>query len=419
MNEQLRELTEYIQESLGLQHYHLTQHHIFRETNHFNETIYTLNTEWMWDGAKDAGVFNPAGAAVVDMNFHTREFTRITFVKDISHALSDNYPSSDTESAIEWIEAQTGLTFGRQFLLIDDADGVLSFGAAVDNIPVSPTGTIEIAFNEDGQLTNFWISGDFPDENQIQWEPFALTPEKFESHAKEQCVLMEVPDEYQQEWKAYYGMEEAFITNDGDRVIPFVRGENSAVTLDMVMEWDPEPIDETFTPGETDFSTEVTVETALKNEPHPDGQPITEDVQKTCAMEALHFLQKAYPDDSGKWKLTTLTREKGYLFAELRPTKPTGKMLERKIKVIMDPDRLSPVDYSDNAQLLGMFNNFQEAESAVVTEAEAFETLWDHIEMDPVYVYDDAAGKYILCGKLDCAYAVVAVTGEIVLLNTL
>ncbi|WP_174615061.1 hypothetical protein [Virgibacillus ihumii] len=420
MNKQLRNITEYIREELGLQHYNLERHHIFREIDHFNKTTYTLSTEWMPDGTQVAEDGNPAGAAVVDINFHTREFTQITFVRGISHANPGKYPSSDTESAIEWIEAQTGLTFGRQFLLIDDAADALSFGAAVDNIPVSPPGTIEIAFNEQGQLTNFWISGNFPDENQIEWEPFNLTPEKFEQHARKQCELLKIPDENQQKWKAYYGIEEAFITNDGKQMIPFVRDENSTVRLDMVMEWDsPEPIDEAFKMGKTDFSTEVTVETALRNEAHPDTLPITEDEQKTCAMETLQFLQKVYPDDSGNWKLTALMREKGYLIAELQLTEQTGHVFERKIKVIIDPDQLTPVDYIDNAKLLKMFNGFQEADSAVVTESEAFEKLREHMEMEPVYVYDDATGKYILCGKLDCAYAVDAVTGETVLLNML
>lgn len=418
MNEQLREITEYTREKLGLRNYNLERHHFFREINNFNETQYILNMEWVPRDGHAVGDLNPAGAAVVDINFHTKKFTRITFVQGVSYADPDKYPSPDTESAIEWIEEQTDLTFGRQFLLVGDEDDKLSFGAAVDNIPVSPAGTIEIAFNADSQLTDFWIDGDFPDENQIQWEPFALTPEKFKPHAMEQCKLMEVPDDNQKKWKAYYGIEEAFITNDEKSTIPFVQRENSYVDLDMVMEWD-EPIDETFSAEDADFSTEVTVETAVANKQHPDSLLITEDEQKTCVMETLQFLQKVYPDDSGKWKLIRLTREKGYLFAELRPSIPSNHVIDHKVKLIIDPDRLLPVDYIDNKELLAIFSDFQEADAAVVHKSEAFKKLWEHIEVDPVYVYDAQHGRYILCGKLDCAYAVDAVTGETVLLDTL
>ncbi|WP_077329495.1 hypothetical protein [Virgibacillus siamensis] len=418
MNKQLQETIEYTQEKLGLEQYDLKQHQFYQETNHFNETIYILSMEWLPNTVQNAENVISAGAAVVDLNFHTKEFTQITFVQGVSYAAPDKYPLPDTESAIEWIEEQTGLTFGRQFLLIDEDDGVLRFGAAVDNIPVSPVGTIEIAFNAAKQLTDFRIDGDFPDESRIQWEPFALTPEKFEPCAGKQCVLMEIPDESEKKWKAYYGIEEIFIRNDGKTTIPFVRDANSSIVFDMVLEWD-EALDEAFVSQETDFSTEATVEMAIANKPHPDAQPISEEEQKACAMETLHFLQKVYPDDSGQWKLTKLSREKGYLFAELRPTEPTGYVFERKVRVIIDPDRLAPVNYIDNKEMLQMFNDFQEADLVTVGQEDAFKKLQEHLEIDPVYVYDDASGSYVLCGKLDCAYAVDAVTGETILLGTL
>ena len=50
---------------------------------------------------------------------------------------------------------------------------------------------------------------------------------------------------------------------------------------------------------------------------------------------------------------------------------------------------------------------------------EAFEKMIPYITLDPTYVYDELTGKYILCGLLDAAEAVDAVTGEVISLSDL
>lgn len=48
---------------------------------------------------------------------------------------------------------------------------------------------------------------------------------------------------------------------------------------------------------------------------------------------------------------------------------------------------------------------------------EAFEKIRPHLTLTPVYVYDAEQKQYVLCGKLDCPYAVHAATGERLSLN--
>ncbi len=297
----------------------------------------------------------------------------------------------------------------------------LSFGAAVDNIPVTPTGTIEVAFNDDGELTLFSIDGTFPDGEQIAWEPFALTPDKYEPVAKSQCQLLELPDQGQEKWLPMYGMEEVFIANDAERTIPFTfeADRYSFVSKDEILRWD-EPLDGEFERKEMDLSPEVTLETVLANVPHPDTIPLTDAEAGACEREVIRFMRLVYPDESGKRKLTGIYLQNGYIVAEIKPVKDDAKnALDIKIKLLIERDTLTAMNYIDQDRLFEAFKHFTEADEAAVSQEEAFDKLRGYLEMDPVYVYDASSDSYIMCGKLDCAYGVNAVTGEVVALNTL
>lgn len=419
MNEQLQEMVDYTREKFGLDNYHLQRHHFFRETDNFNETAYILNMEWFPNSGEQADeALNPVGTAVVDINFHSKAIKRIVFVQDVTYAGGNPYPSSDKESVIEWIEELTGLTFGRQFLIVHEEDEALSFGAAVDNIPVAPTGTIEIEFNDDGQLTMFSIDGNFPNEHQIQWEPFALTTDKFESLAKEQCKRINTPDEEHELWVPVYGIEEIYITNDGEHTIPF--GEDLATYIDknIIMEWN-KPIEGEFLQKDIDLSPEVTLEEVMANKAHPDTFPITDEEQNACEEEVLRFLQLVYPAGNGQKKLTGLYPKDGYIIAEIRPIDSIYHGMDLKIKLLIERERLTAVHYVDQDMLLESFSNFQTPDTPTISQSEAFEKLRDYIEIEPVYVYDNKQDSYVMCGKLDCAYGVNAVTGEVGLLGGL
>ncbi|QKY70618.1 hypothetical protein [Lentibacillus sp. CBA3610] len=134
MNEQLQKMINDIREKLGLHQHEMKRYDFYREKNHLDETTYIFSMEWFPNGseASDDGS-NPAGTAVVDIDFHSGSVRRLIFVRGVNSADNSLYPTSSVkENVIEWIEEMTGLTFGRQFLIDRDEEKELRFEAAVD-----------------------------------------------------------------------------------------------------------------------------------------------------------------------------------------------------------------------------------------------------------------------------------------------
>ncbi|GGJ82423.1 hypothetical protein GCM10007063_01140 [Lentibacillus kapialis] len=419
MDKQLQAAVDYARDSLGLHDHQLKRYQFFRDKNHFNETNFILNMEWHPIGNADDAL-NPAGTAVVDINFYTKAVRLVEFIGGVNNADSSLYPSSTAkEDVIEWIEEMTGLTFGRQFLIAHEKEQVLKFAAAVDNIPVSPSGMIRVEFNKDGLLTVFSIDGEFPDEAQIEWEPFALTPDKYEPFAKIQCQLWRLPDQEQEKWLSVYGIEEVFLTNDAARTIPFMFGANrsSFIAMDKLLQWE-EPLDSFFEQKDIDLSPEVELETVLANKPHPDTIPLLESETTAAVQEVLRFMRQVYPDENGTCELTGVYLKDGYIVAEIQPVQDASKNAPyMKVKLLIDRDTLTAVNYIDQNVLFKAYSHFTIADDAVVSLDKAFESLREHMEVEPVYVYDSGRSSYIMCGKLDCAYGINAVTGKVVALN--
>lgn len=326
------------------------------------------------------------------------------------------------EMIIEWIEKESGLEFGRQFKLVHDEDGELGFQAAVDNVPVYPSGSIQVRFNEQDQLVLFSIDGDFPNETQINWEPFSLTPDITDPIAKAQCKLLEIPVESEEKWLPVYGATTIFVTNSRKRILPFaaVEANSSFVKMNAIMEWDEDTSgSESFIPKEIDLSLEVSVEKALAKEPHPDSKPLTQEEVDKSMEETRHFLQLEFPKDSGQWVLTGIHRENGSIFTELKPTSPDYRVIERKIKLVIDREDYQAMNFIDNSVILDMLAGFKEAGKVTMSRDEAFKKLCKHIEVTPVYVFDKEQKRYVLCGKVDSSYGIDALTGEVILLDEL
>lgn len=422
MHEMLQEIVDHTADKFGLHNYYLKRHHVYREKNNFNETSYQLAMEWFPSDVDDGDDdYNPAGTAVIEVDIHTRRLKSMVFVQEVSYADSI-LTTSDMEMIIEWIEEETGLEFGRQFKLVHDEDGSLRFQAAVDNVPVFPAGSIQVHFNEKDQLVLFSIDGDFPNETQINWEPFSLTPDITLPIAKAQCKLLEIPAENEKKWIPVYGATTIFVTNSGNRLLSYddVEADSSFVKKGIIMEWDVNaPNNEPFIPEDIDLSLEVSENEALANEAHPDSKPLsTKDVDKSVD-ESRKFLQQEFPKDSGQWVLTSVHRENESILVTLKPSESDIRVIGRKITLIFNSESLKPINFIDNSVILDMLNDFQEAEKVAVSREEAFDKLGKHIEVTPVYVYDKEQERYVLCGKIDSSYGVDAVTGEVISLDEL
>lgn len=420
MHEKLQELINYTAEKFHLTDYYLKRHHFFKEKHGLNKIVYILNMEWFPKDAIDVeDDYNPPGTISIDLDFHTKQLKNIIFVNG-RNRLEANLPEANhVEAAIEWVEKESGLEFGRQFKLINNDGSRLSFRAAADNIAVFPSGYIQLDFNEEGKLSMFSIHGVFPEEDKIRWEPFNLTSNQTEDMIKQQCTLFEIPVD-KEKWLNVYGISEFFISNDGKRIISFeeIEADFSFTPLQTILSW--ETVEERVFPTEDiDISVETTLEAALENRQPGENQQISEKEQQDIISVVKAYLQSIKPADSGKWKIVSLRREANYLFAELKLAAGETRILNRKINVMLNPSTLQPVNHIDNEALLETFQEFTEAEEAKLSLEEAFKALHQYIEITPVYVYDKNKDTYKLCGKVDCDYAINATTGELITLDEL
>ncbi|MEH7235636.1 hypothetical protein [Bacillus sp. JJ1562] len=421
MDERIQELIELTREKFGLWNYNLKSHSFNRDVNIFNETNYSLSMEWFPNDVivpvdEDE---NPDGTAVVEIDIHSGKFQRVIFVMGQTPA-KNGVTFTGKNDIIKWIEQETGLIYEQQFQLRKDEEGEMHFSECIDGVAVSPSGYIEVRFDQDGRLTLFSVHGLFPTKEMVEVEPYTLSLDKVENLAKEQLKLLEFPLFEQKRLVAAFAVEEIYVRNDLSSTIPFetivdVRGY---LKMDKALHWD-EPLDATFERKEINWQEQVTTEHAFSGEASPDSHPITEVEQEKCAIEVRDFLRKEYPNDSGFWILKSLHREKGYIHAILRASKQDNRVFQRKVNVMIDPKSFHAVNYMDNHMMLKMFDEFEVPGEVVINRDEAYEKLKDKFGLIPYYVYDFGQKQYVLCGKFDCQFGVNATTGEIVGLDEL
>lgn len=422
MDERTQELVDFTREKFGLWDYYLETYSFNRSVSIFNETIYTLSMEWFPNHCvgQEYEDENPDGTAVITIDVKSRNFESVIFVMGQTFA-TNGVTFTDKNDIIKWIEQETGLAFEQQFQLHKEEEGELHFKECIDGIAVSPSGMIQVNFDQDGRLTLFSAHGHFPAKEMVKIEPFTLAFEKIEDIAKEQVKLIESPLMEQQRLISAYAVEEIYVRNDQKATIPFevivdVRGY---MKIEKTLDWD-EPIeDSSFERKEITWHEEVTAEQAFLGEPSPDSLPITEAEQKKCMTEVRDFLRRVYPSDSGVWMLKSLHRDSGYIHAIVRANKQDQRVFQRKINVMIESENLEAVNYMDNQMMLEMFDEFEEPEKVVISKNEAYEKIKEKFELEPYYVYDFDHNQYVLCGKIDCQFAVHASTGKVLPLDEL
>lgn len=422
MDKRIKDLVEFTKGKFGLNQYYLHSWDIQRSITLLNETVYTLSMEWFpnhiqdWDDETS----NPDGTACIEIDIHSRKTQRIIFVGGISYVDCLRFDLNRKDEIIKWIETETDLNNGRQFEFWKEEERELYFKGCIDGISVSPSGYIHFNLDEDGKLLLFSIYGSFPSEHLVKQEIYILALEQIEELAMEQLKLVEFPDLEQKKLVPAFAIEEIYIKNDSSSTLPFVflTDETSRLQLDQVIEWNLQ-IPEPFHRKLIELSESITPEQAFRCEPHPDLQPITEDEMKKCIVAIQKFFSQEYADDSGEWVLKSLHRDKGYIHAALKAKKQRERVFKRKMMIFIDPKTYEVLNYMDNKLLFEMYMDIKETEEITVSKEEAFAELKDLLELKPYYVYDCEQSCFVLCGKLDCHYAVKAKNGEVVGLSEL
>ncbi|WP_318614129.1 hypothetical protein [Sporosarcina sp. YIM B06819] len=420
MDERLQQIIDEARVNFGLDAYELERHSINKERDSMGEAYYIVNMEWfpkeLTEPVEDD--MNPAGTACMDYNIQEQRFDRIIFTQEQSFSTISPFVGKTLEEVATWLEKQTGLTYGIDFKLTQACGDEFHFEMDIEGVRMSPGCMMIVEFDEMGKLTSYSRYGTAPREEDIKKSAFTLTLEEIEPLVKKQLQLVNFPSESENRFIPAYAMEEVFVTVDGQRIIPFFEHERTIVKVDAVLEWD-HPLVQTFKREELHFVSESTVEVAFGQVAADDKLLLTDHQIERSKGVVRDVLRSEYPHESGKWRLAELRRQENFIEAHCRCMTENSTVFNRKVVVFIKPETMSVLNFVDNGAMVEIFDTFAPAEQAVVTHDEAFEKMVPYITLDPTYVYDELTGKYILCGLLDAAEAVDAVTGEVISLNDL
>lgn len=421
MEPRLSVLIDFVREKFGLEQYNLHHYRFSRTIDLFKNTNYTLCMEWFPNHIVelDKEGLNPEGAAVIEVDVTNYQIKSVIFVGEKSYSNQFTFSGLDTSQIINWVEEHTGLTFNKQFQLTDSDKGQLNFKGCLNGKEVSPIGTIELKYNHEGKITFFSVNGHFPNVDLKVEENYTLSLGKIEELKRAQLKLIDFPSATYKKLLEVYAVEEIFIQND----LSTISYEESIfgkehIKIDKVITWESVLADH-FERQEIVMVEEVSEDLAFLREPHPDLTPISQQEREMCEIAVTDFLRQQYPFDSGRWTLSELSRDKGYIHAILCGCEKKSCVLHRKLLLIIDAETLKVLNYLDNKFMLETFDQYRLPEQIVISKEEAYEKLKEFFELKPTYVYDYGREKYVLCGKLDCAYGINASTGEIIALDEL
>lgn len=421
MDFRIKELVNATQQTYGLDNYYLHTNEIYREVTMLGETDYLLSMEWFPSHIKEwKEDYNPEGTAVITLDLLSNNYKSVIFVGGKSYANRTPFQNIELNSVIQWMEAEVGLEYGKQFYLVKVERGEYHFAECIDGIPISLGGRMELRFDTEGRIIFYSVYGQFPSSSLVQKEYYSLTLQAVEPLAKNQLQLIEYPVYEMKHLLPIYGIEEIYITNDGTTTIPFemISGTRARLNIDQVMQWEQADTKQ-FARTEIRLQEVVTIEQAIAREPHPDSFSITDIEQAQCITAVEVGLSQLYPDESGQWILKTLHRERGHIQATLRMNAPSNRIFQRKLFLFIDTNNYKVINYMDNKLMLDTFDEFKSEGEIAVSHDEAYDKLKGWFELTPVYVYNPGQTKYVLCGKLDCNYAVKATSGDVVELGSL
>lgn len=418
MDTRMEKLINFSRRQWGLEDYYLGRHHLFRQLTLDGETVYFLNMEWFpnkyadWTDEEE----NPEGTASIDINIHTEEFESVIFVQGVTYAKNGVvFPHKDVKEVKKWLAEFTGLNIEKDFICKQRDEREYYFEEQWNGIPLSPSSSITVEFNEDGELTFYSKHISVLTNKKELEEKYTLSLADIEDIARDQVVLAEFPNEDGK--LIVYGVEETYIRNDRKGSLPFMEEKfGFRKNINKEIKWQ-EGKEDDFDRKPLDWANEVSVEDAYLKIPHPDSLPITDEDTEKCIQEVTNFLRMKYPNDSGKWMLKYLYRENFNLLARIEESVPKSIFAGRILTFHDQEGKI--VNYMDKKELWDEILDAKEKEvikkgkEIKITKDEAYKKLKPYFTLTPYYVFDPADKKWVLCGKLDCNYCVDVESGEI------
>ncbi len=418
MDKRLQKIVDEAQEKFGLNAYRLERHSIYKERDTTGDAYYTFTMEWFPKELNEPieEDYNPEGTAIVEYAIQKQHFSDVSFVQGESFSTKTHFPGKTVDEVATWLEKETGLVYKQDFKLTQANANGFQFESDVDGIYFSPSCMIEVDFDDVGKLTSYHSYGMNLSQDLVKRSKFMLTLEEIEPIVKKQLQLVNFPSETEKRFVPVYAMEEVYVTADGERVIPFMEHERSEVKVDEVIEWD-KPLEGQINREEVTVVVEVSPEEAFRKVDVGEKLTLSAEQIERSKNIIRDVLRVEHPYESGKWRLSKLQRQENFIEGHCERDEENPTLFNRKVVVFINPETMNVLNYLDNDSMFEIFDVFAPAEKAVVTHEEAFEKMVSYITLDPTYVYDEFTGKYILCGLLDAAEAVDAVTGEIISLG--
>ncbi|WP_172371010.1 hypothetical protein [Sporosarcina jiandibaonis] len=415
MDKRLMKIVDDIRGKFGLDAYKLETYSIHKERNSLGEAFYKFNMEFFPNeiSGEIEEDLNPAGTAIVDYNIQKEFVESVIFVEDKSFATKSHFPNKTEEEVGNWIESETGLTYGNDFVMTEVLENGFHFIPNIRDVEITPVGMIDVEFDNDGKLTTYNLFDPIPTTEDLELAEFTLTLEEIEPIVRKQLQLVNFPVEAEKKFVPVYAMEEVYVTLDGSRVIPFLDHEREEVKVDEVIEW-TEPFTGELVRGHVDLVSEATADEAFEGKGIEEKLVVTTDQIEKSKDVVRDVFRSEFPEESGMWKIDTLQRLEHFIKATCSMDETATSVFNRQLVVLINPETMTLLNYVDNGEVFEIFDTFEPAEKAVVSHEDAFEKLVSYISLTPTYVYDTVTEKYILCGLLDAAEGVNAVTGEIV-----
>lgn len=161
MEARIQELVDYTMEKLGLGNYYLHSYYLDRQVSNQNQTVYSLEMDWLPEHFKTWDDEDAEGAASISISIDSKRFNSIIFVGGKSYLDNPVLQVKDQEEIINWIEQETGLTYEEDFVFGQDEGDRLSFNRIINGLEIRPKEWVEIEFDKAGQLVFYSLFWEF------------------------------------------------------------------------------------------------------------------------------------------------------------------------------------------------------------------------------------------------------------------
>lgn len=417
MNQSLQTIIEKLVAQFGLQQYELAHTSFHKERIFTGEIQAKCSLEFFPHATKDQAEedFNPPGTAAIEYNLTTEKIDNITFVDQTTFSTATLFPTQSVQEVAQWVEELTGLSYGQDFVATDTLDNGYQFKADFKGYEMSPSGLIEIEFTNDGQLLSFFNFDSAP-LKLVNEATFTLTLEDVSSLIAQQIEFFNFPNEHTASFMPIYALNETYITNDGQKCIPFMAHEREMKMVHKVLKWD-EALTGDIERHQIDLHSDIPLEEALNYQPVVEDLTVTEEEVAKITEITTDVLRTVCPDDTNKWELASIRKDQHFVEVYCKWIDQNEVFFNRKFVILLDYDEYRVLNYIDNGELYEIFDDFKRPEKAVVTHQEAVERLLPTLTLTPTYVYQRETGRFELCGLVDSNMAVDAVTGELLMLD--